>query len=80
MNRRSSQDRLFLVGYGVLAGIVASAVGALVSTAAPDEARAWIWMAVTLILALVFAWSASAAAAFLGRLLRQGGGRGSLPR
>ena len=80
MTRRPPRKRLGLVGYGVLGGIIASATGAWVSSAASGVARIGIWSGVTAFLALVLAWFAETALLLLGRCLRQGLGHRPLSR
>jgi hypothetical protein len=70
MIRRPLGKRLTLVGYGVLAGIGASTVGAWVSSALADKPRIGVWIGVTAVLAVIAARVADQAVALAGRLFR----------
>jgi len=63
---------LGLVAYGVLAGILATTVGAWVSSPISGAARIVAWIGVTTVISLVLAWFAEAVVILLGRRLQHG--------
>lgn len=80
MIRRPLGERLGLVGYGALAGIGASVIGARASSAIVGGGRIGVWIGVTVILAMVAAWFADQVVLLAGRLLRSGLGHRSVSR
>ena len=73
-------ERLGLVGYGVVVGIGASALGAWASSPVQGSARIGAWVAVTGVLAVAFGWFAESIVMLLARTVRYGIGRRTLPR
>ena len=69
---RVAEHGLGLTGYGVVAGIAATAIGALASSAFAGGARIGVWIGVTAVLAVALAWSAEPAVMLLSRWLRHG--------
>jgi hypothetical protein len=75
MIQRPLGERLGLVGYGVLAGIAASVIGAWVSSALGGGARIGVWIGLTVVLAVAAARFADQVVVLAGRLLRSWPGR-----
>jgi hypothetical protein len=80
MNRRPPAERLGLVGYGVVAGIGASGIGAWASSEITGGARAGVWIGVTAVVSVGAARFADGVVLLVGRLLRIGFSRASVPR
>jgi hypothetical protein len=80
MIRRPPGERLVLVGYGVIAGIGASVIGAWASSGIVGGARIGVWIGVTVVLAVIAAWFAERIVPLVGRLLRHGLGRPPVSR
>jgi hypothetical protein len=73
MTGRSPRDRsLGLVAYGVLAGILATTVGAWASSPVPGAARVGTWIGITAVVALVLTWFAEAVVMLLARWFYHG--------
>jgi hypothetical protein len=73
MSGRSPRDRsLGIVAYGVLAGILATTMGAWASSPFSGGVRIGAWIGVTAVLSLVLAWSAEAVVAVLTRWFLHG--------
>jgi hypothetical protein len=80
MSGRSPQDRsLGIVAYGVLAGILATTMGAWASSPFTGGVRIPAWIGATAVLSLVLAWFAEAVVAILGRWFLHGLSGRSLP-
>jgi hypothetical protein len=80
MMRVARQEQFGLVGYGIVVGVGASAVGAWASSPVSGSARIGTWIIVTGVLASALAWFAESAVLVLTRWLRYGFGRGPFPR
>jgi hypothetical protein len=73
MSGRSPRDRnLGIVAYGVLAGILATTMGAWASSPFSGVARIGAWIGVTAVISLVLAWFAEAVVAILARWFQHG--------
>jgi hypothetical protein len=77
---RPRGERLGLAGYGVVAGIGASVIGAWVSSRLTGGTRIGVWIGATTVLALAAAWFADRVVWLAGRLLRFGLGRSPASR
>jgi hypothetical protein len=71
---------LGLVAYGVLAGILATTVGAWASSLMSGAPRIAAWIGVTAVISLALAWFAEAVLILLGRRLLHGLNGRSLSR
>lgn len=73
MSGRSPGDRkLGIVAYGMLAGILATTVGAWASSPFSGGTRIGAWIGVTAVISLVLAWFAEAIVFILARLFLRG--------
>jgi hypothetical protein len=63
---------LGMMTYGVLAGILATTAGAWASSPMSGGARIGVWIGVTAVVSLAFAWFAEAVVTILGRFLLHG--------